>query len=233
MFNQRWHAGASLINENQFGKETGGYGHRGLINDFLATGTFPKIHDAVSDALTAHFGETPIPAAIDIGCSTGLLALRLHLQHNSPRVIGLEPQAHDVQAFAAALARPGMPVFTQQFVLDIRKLNSVVAFGDLARANGIRMVVARRVISELVVQYGDKQPGVTHQQNAHIIDHDRALLNDCFVGCGITYVVVQGRAFSSRSTHPVPNTDTEITFLQRGYEVVYRHKDVAIMKKKA
>jgi hypothetical protein len=218
-----------IIPTPEFGKPTGGYGSRELMNTFIKDGIFPKIHNAMASAMVDYF-KGNMTNALDIGCSTGLLSLRTHIECGAPNVLGMDPHDPDVQLFGRYLRRETLPVQTVTHTLDIASAKSVQEFQQVVRHHNIKTLVARRVISELVVRYGNKEAGVTHQANAHVIPDAANLFSNALKEAGIEYVVLQGRAYSKRSVHPVPHTSAEMEFLLPRYKQVYSKGPVAIVK---
>lgn len=218
---------------SQYGSGTGGYGRRDYVEDFLTQGKFPKIHDAIMTAAKHHLPEGKrLGNVLDIGCSIGLSSLNLVANAGADFVVGFEPQKNDVALFNAVLNDGTDKAAIVHGVLDLLSQDSRVQFIDLCKRHNITTLFARRVINELVVRYGNKPAGVVPSSNGVVIEDAADVLSDTLIDAGIDLVVLQGRAFSSRSTHPVPDIVAEMSYLLPRFAVQYRSGQVGVMFKR-
>lgn len=157
------------------------------LDQWKETGKFPAIHDNLFTLIKkrAYSGSV----YCDLCGSTGLLGQRL-LQVG--KVVGVDS---DVDAIARGKAAGAInyPHLTAKIEpgLGFDALRAFVA------VNGVNTMVARRCISEIF--------------------KDRPEWGPIFVWrlaqVGIVDWFIQGRAFSSRSTHPIPNVEEEMAVL--------------------
>lgn len=212
------------------GKETGGYGQPSYVVDYVNEGKFPKIHDLFETAVRQHFPNGLGHAVVDIGACTGLLGVRAVKHMGATAALGFEPQERDIRVFQKFIKDPTLAVDVEHRILDLLDATSTASFIQRVQSFGAKTLLARRVISELCVRYGSKPAGVTHQSDGTVPEGIYRMFADTLAAAGFSHVVLQGRAFSSRSTHPIPHTQAEIETLESRYSVVHRHKDVAILR---
>lgn len=202
-----------------FGRETGGYAKSQYVVDYVNTRTFPKIHDAIAEGMAQVVRNARV---IDMGASTGLLGLRAVLERGAQAVLGFEPEQRDVSVFQRYLAQFSPQVYMDHFGLDIRDDASTLKFIQKVKLFRAEVMLARRIIPELSTH------GISATEPLPPGTGER--LGRAFRMAGIKTIVVQGRVYSARATHPLASIDREIAALSSHYGLVQRKKDVAVLR---
>lgn len=147
------------------------------LYDWQRSGRFPNIHDGIYNLIRSDVGPAD-GTLLDLGSSTGLLTRRLGQAGFT--VLGVEADANAIEA--------GRTAGTYSHTIPVRRWvltpNQLDAFGDLLRAEGVTIVVARRVIPEL------DDAGVTPP-----------LLAATLANSGVRHLFVEGRAPRRDASH--------------------------------
>lgn len=167
--------------------------------------TYPSIHSNIFNLISSTVESTSI---VDICCSTGLLG-----QHVSD--LGLDVFGVEYSETSIANAKKygiEMPIY--QMHIDRSSINDLC---KLISENGATGLLARRCLSELFVA-----------RDGESIDFDWAnIFSQKIIKAGIKEVWIEGRADQGRSTHPIPDTETEIKCLEGFFKVVDKYKKCA------
>lgn len=172
------------------------------LDDYVQKGTFPKIHDKIAAVIAARCPKVP---AMDFGACIGMLTTRLVEQLDMPSAVGIEP---DRKNLGRALTRPNVKFYNMP--IDQKHL---MQLERIITENGVRLLVARRVISEIGFNNFAFMP----------------VLSESLQRCGIEDIVLEGRVYSARSTHPIPNADKEAELMSNHFRVVHAEGDVRHM----
>ncbi len=150
--------------------------------------TYPAIHNGIFDAVSSLSRWDG--GAIDVCCCYGLIGQRIrhHLGRPAMGVEGLQWQID-----AALAAGIEIPLYRMMIAPD-----TIDAMGRLIRDFGAVTMVARRCLSEIF--YPDQ---------SFASEFGKVVIES-----GIKEIFLQGRAFSSRSTHPIPHTDAEVALMR-------------------
>lgn len=177
------------------------YNDKKHIENYIKFGTFPKIHDDIF-----YIGKMlESMNVIDLGCSIGMLSVRLSEQHK--KVIGIEA---DNNALDIAIEKDNVKYINGKITKDtLKKLEDIII------DNEVRCIYARRVFPELFDTGG-----------IELLDELKTLLSRC----GVEYIVTEGRLKTRNSKHDFSDINDEIIFFIDTYKVVKRYKSCAVMK---
>jgi hypothetical protein len=169
------------------------YDSEEYLQDWKTGGVFPDIHKPIVDLMAAHVGGREV--VLDLCCSTGILGAQIRTRVTR-NVVGIEGNLKPI----ALGRRYGVvqPIYevtiTPQTWPEVDKIISHQC---------VTVVVARRCLSEIFGERPEWGPVVA--QNLKRL--------------GVRRIFLQGRAFSKRSTHPIPNTEAEIRLLAGAYDL--------------
>ena len=200
------------------------YASLSFVDDFLRDGKLPDIHRDFGAAMDG------VPAderkgMIDIGSCHGLICMRGHVMGWNP-VVGMEADLPSIKVFNDSLKRPGVTIYHTS--LDPLSPMFEAMVGDTVRRNNVSTITARRVLSELFSTIYGKKRGADPEQ----IRKSGHAFSAKVQAAGVKYLVIEGRAFSTRSTHPVPNTAAELAALGPLWEEVHRVKEAVLLRAK-
>lgn len=181
------------------------FNDQSYIEEYHQLGRFPKIHDDIAALVSAKVKTAP---AIDFGCNIGLLSVRLVKQIGLPSVVGIEPDPRD---FARRVEHPSVSYYNMP--VDRAHLDEIV---KIIGAFGIKVVVARRVISEIGFNNFDFMP----------------VLSGALAESGIEQIFLEGRVYSSKSVHPIPNSEKECKLLGERFTVADSYKNCRYLVRK-
>lgn len=182
------------------------YDSQDYLDAYTARGELPVIHQGVND-LFAKYSPGHV-AAIDFGASVGLLCAAM--VRTVPKVIGLEG---DPKSVARALRVPGIRV--QHFIVDASSVAAMAPLATVLQRYQPTLCMMRRVLSEISQGKMDYAVRFIRFLGEH----------------GVQKIVIQGRVYSARSTHPLPSTDAEIeACTAAGYHVIERVKECAVLE---
>lgn len=175
--------------------------------------TFPPIHDGIYALAEKHLplGET----VVDLGACTGLLSRRLS-DVLGLDVIAVEPH-HASRLRGARYGTWGDRIHVH--TLPISSKAGIGHFRTLLTVTKPTAIVARRVFPEIYESTELVEPGSW--------DDFVAALN----ASTVTMIIVEGRKFSTRTTHPLGNLDLEIAALGPRWAVTERDGDLAVLEK--
>lgn len=172
-----------------------------LLTEWRDQGKWPSIHDEFIGLV--HHTAAADASIMDVCCSTGILPQRVQDQCGR-RACGVEwlQSAIDTgRSFGV-----NVPILCSNINRD-----SLDVLAAWMADNGVSAVSARRCLSELAVP--PSRPNGPPSTNT--IDFEFSeLLFTMFRDAGVTDLWLQGRAFSTRSTHPVPDTDSEVAWVE-------------------
>ncbi|ALY09535.1 methyltransferase [Arthrobacter phage Salgado] len=181
------------------------------LREWQDHGTYPAIHDAIFAAVEDHTGHGE--KVIDLGACTGLLTQRM-IAHGL-RVVPVEPHGPSRARGAVYGAWEGLEVHAQ----PISASAGIEPFRALLEDERPTVLVARRVFPEIyesteLVRTGMWQTflDVLHESTVELI-------------------ILEGRKFSSRTTHPLGHVDREIVALGDHWRVIHTEGDVACLEK--
>ena len=192
------------------------YASVSYVRDFLTQGILPKIHSNMGDAMT-QIPRHERTSAIDVGACHGMLTMRAHTM-GWANVLGLEYDQGSINLFNTALKRQGVSL--QQADLNPLLLGFAPMMTMLIQQRSVTTVFARRVLSELFSTVHGRLDGA----DPKVIADSGARFTDVLLAAGVKYLVMEGRSFSSRSTHPIPHTQAELDALGPRWQVIYRNK---------
>lgn len=182
--------------------------------DWKNKGRFPKIHDDIFQLIAS---TVEADSVMDICCSTGLLGQRVS-EKIGIDVIGVEGHTPWIQR----AKKFGNPLTIVELLIEPQTMDALVAVVAKHKITGI---IARRCLSEL---FGNKGIGVSADKaNFEFADVFSATLADA----GVEEFWIEGRADQGRSTHPIPDTTTEIRCLQAGFEPAELYRNCAYLTK--
>ena len=184
------------------------------LEAFRARRAYPAIHDELFDLIAAEYRGNG--AAIDVCCSTGLLGDRLK------RKLGIDAIGWDADADAVERGQAaGVSIEVTVGRLDE---STLAQFLELLSARGVRVLVARRCISELFTR------NTENARKATLNPEFAQAFVDGIAETGVNQVFLQGRAESRASVHPIPNVDAEAGFFARRYERVISRGQLCYMR---
>lgn len=176
------------------------YDDKWHIGHFKETGKYPQIHNNLFNFI---LNVMPLHARmLDIGCSTGLLAQRLH--HTGYDCHGIDS---DREAILAS-PYPAVTILTIEPPFD-----KFFAYVDLHK---IDTLVARRIFPELF---------------GHNLDAGKTFTRYCWVH-GITKIFLEGRQAHKNPINPLASVDDEIQLLSSHYEVKNHYGNIAYLTAK-
>lgn len=174
-------------------------------------GQFPAIHEAIFTAAHEHTVKGEV--IIDLGASTGLLSR--HLKDHGREVIPVEPHAPSRARGAAYGTWAGMTVHAN----PISAAAGVEPLRALLEDEMPSCIVARRVFPEIYESTELVRPGMW-----------QAFL-DVLEESSVSLIVLEGRKFSARTTHPLGHVEAEIAALGPDWRVIHRAGEVAVLEK--
>lgn len=120
-----------------------------FVDAYNERGEYPKIHDAITQAVKEH---APIKGAIaiDLGACTGLLSARLVKQLGASHVISLEPnESYRERAVKLGAAQQTWLPIKLATPADLARLASIIKLRKAAAPAAPVVGVFRRVLSEV------------------------------------------------------------------------------------
>lgn len=197
------------------------YASISFVEDYLRDGTLPKIHESMGHAMD-WIPKMARIGAIDFGACHGMLSLRAK-KMGWGKVNGIERDQGSIDVYNQFLKTPG--VYLHRADINIFDQQSKDFIADKISTANANTILARRVLSELVsTTFGSKRGA-----DPEVIRAAGEAFTDVFLASGIRYVVLEGRAFSKRSVHPVPHTDAEIHALGPRWREAFRHKQAVVL----
>lgn len=167
---------------------------------------YPAIHSAIVDAARRHFVRTD--STLDLCCSTGLLGQQL-LGFGFERVTGVDA---DEKAIANGRAH-GISLPMTHMTINVEHPGNLLAH---LTTHGVTQIVARRCIPELYStcpKDGVWTNFVTLLQKV-----------------GVQRILLQGRVFSARATHPLACVESEAMLFAQSYRIVSAGKDMVLLE---
>lgn len=159
------------------------------VHDWQATGRYPAVHDRITAAVREEVDPSE-GVLLDLCSSTGLLGRRLH-EHGYSVVAVQEPGP------AVTLGRDA-GVYDAVPLLETRiQPDTLPDLADWIHTHQVSTVVARRCFPELWDMFSDA------------FHH----LADTFADSGVQRIILEGRAVSVRSKHPLATAQREATAL--------------------
>ncbi|ASR83889.1 methyltransferase [Arthrobacter phage Shrooms] len=174
-------------------------------------GTYPAIHDAIFTAIEDHTG--PDEKVVDLGASTGLLTRRMLAAGR--RVVPVEPHTPSRSWGAVYGTWEGLEVHAQ----PVSARAGIEPFRALLEDERPTVLIARRVLPEVYEATELARPGTW--QNFLDALHEST----------IELIILEGRKFSSRTTHPLGHRDREVQALGPNWRTIWTGGDVAVLEK--
>ena len=170
----------------------------GYVQDYRATGKLPAIHDHIWRVYKEHVPK--FMHVVDLGCCTGLLAVRF--AHDGAKVRGIDCN----QTFLNnAVTESGV----MHTCVKITPETIESALWNVKK----QLVVARRIIPEISCEEFGTIVTIAKKMHA--------------AGC---HVLLEGRKYSKRSTAVFNCIEIEVeAFVQAGYKLQYSEGDVAYL----
>lgn len=173
------------------------------LDQYVSKGIFPKIHDDIAHLIEAKAQKVP---AMDFGSCIGLLSVRLVEQLGMPLAIGIEPNMTD---YDRAIYHPNVTYLSVPVNADHLGL-----IETCIRVNGVKLLVARRVISEIGFDNFAFMP----------------VLSEALARSGVKEIVLEGRAYTPRATHPIPGSEKECELLSSHFDVMASYKNCRYLR---
>lgn len=184
--------------------KTGRFDAEDLVTAWRERGEYPKIHTAMTAWVRENVDPREGPV-LDLCSSTGLLGRRL-------AAAGYTVRAVELPGPALQLGRShGIYEYVPVMSLKIER-DTLEDLGDWLRAtvmpghDPIRTVVARRAFPEL----WDSLDGA----------EGLSALGRLLAECGVRNVLLEGRAHSKRTTHPLGEASAEVNALAESWRVL-------------
>jgi hypothetical protein len=184
--------------------------HEYLI-EWRDEGRYPAIHDAIFTAAHEHTVKGEV--IIDLGASTGLLSRRL--SEHGRTVVPVEPHGPSRARGAAYGTWGTMRVHAN----PISAAAGVEPLRALLEDEVPSAIVARRVFPEIYESTELVRPGMW-----------QAFL-DVLEESSVTLIVLEGRKYSARTTHPLGHVDREIAALGPDWRVIHKDGEVAVLER--
>ncbi|QGJ88082.1 methyltransferase [Arthrobacter phage Edmundo] len=181
------------------------------LREWQDHGTYPAIHDAIYTAIEDHTGHGE--KVIDLGASTGLLTRRMIA--GGRRVVPVEPHGPSRARGAVFGTWEGLEVHTQ----PISASAGIEPFRALLEDERPTVLVARRVFPEIYESTELVRTGMWQT----FLD----VLNESTV----ELIILEGRKFSSRTTHPLGHAEREVAALGDHWRVLHLWGDIAVLEK--
>lgn len=183
------------------------YDSTNYLQDYQQDHTFPRIHDEMFHLVNQY--RRGCTSALDLCCSTGLLGQRI--------IDVLKMPCVGVEGFVAS-SREGADYGVGMQVYELRVTPATLpAFITIVKDHKVDMLVARRAVSEVFKTADDP-------------------FGDVFVtellAAGVHTVVLQGRAISTRSVHPMKSIDEEMAAFKRQMPVLHYGGQFAVLSTK-
>lgn len=175
-------------------------------------GVWPKIHSTIYTLFSSTYEGRSF---LDLCCCTGLIGQ--HIQDvNKAKVVAVEGDPAWIQR--GKKWGIDVPVF-ELWVLP-HTLRSFISFIEQNEVTGI---VARRCISEI---FGNDEKG----RHLKTPNWDwAATFTSAILEAGVNEIWIEGRADQGRSTHCIPDTETEAKCFSTGFKVTDRYKTAAYL----
>ena len=173
------------------------------INEFTATGQFPKIHRNIVDMAIAHVKGKK---GVDLCCSHGLLGQQL-MQRGNFQMIGVDGDKKAVQ-----LAHENK-IWMDVFHLAIKK-ETMEVLTNLVKSQNCTFLVARRCLPELFGN--DMEFGIDFFHQMRQI--------------GITEVMLEGRVATKNAVNPLFSLNAEIDLISQNYTPWQQANNVAYLR---
>jgi hypothetical protein len=199
------------------------------LQEYVTTGSLPRIHNAMHDAMSfIPIGDRG--GAVDFGACHGLLSARARSMGFGP-VLGLEYDKASVDAFDEFVKPKIDGVTLIQARIDVLSEGYLEETKSLFAKYSINTVLARRVLSELFcTTYSKKGNGRDVPEN--VWRAAGAKWAEVMVQAGARHMVLQGRAYGpykNRATHPICNTDIEVSCVSGSWVEHTRIGDVSYL----
>jgi hypothetical protein len=177
------------------------------LDNFIKTGTYPKIHDDIC-ILISNCADEQEPF-IDIGCSIGLLSHRL-----VTKVKFSESDSLDMNKVSLDKAVKHKNIHYHYMPIN---LNSLDLLGDLIYSRGSTLAVCRRVLPEIWEYGGDEL----------ITKFVETLYKN-----GINKIALEGRKQVKNPTNKLYNIEKEVNACSEYYKLFKSYKECALIVKR-
>lgn len=176
------------------------------VNAFVANREMPSIHEDITE-LIAKYPDADA-TAIDFGACTGLLSIAAARYFR--RVVAVEANHRYLGRLPTCVEHASIHPITMRI-----HRNTLPELRRLLRAYTPKVAIMRRVLPE--ISGGE----ITFAEEFVHLLYDE----------GIDTLILEGRVFSSRATHPLASITQEIAACSKFYEVVERYKNCAAMQR--
>lgn len=173
------------------------------VEAFVRNKTLPAIHEDMG-AVMAMIPADDRKGALDFGACHGLLSVRASRLGFFP-VVGLEADKASVDVYRSHIQQKGVTLVETK--VDFLDRTTIDRIKRICHSYGITTFLCRRVLPELL---GDVYKQAGHWPSDGLIDAAGRAFAQMALDIGIKHIVVEGRVFSVRSTHPLPSIDREL-----------------------
>lgn len=183
----------------------GSFNDQAYIDTFKETGEFPRIHKDFGLVVKTFAGEAE--GSMDLGTCIGIMSV-YNVHNGRLNCVGLEGNEFD---FNRCIEHPDVHYENIYVTRD-----TFPRIKELIAEYGITLVTARRVVSEI------------GYEDVEVVKEFSKLLADC----GVTKIVIQGRARVKNPAVTLWNTDLEAECFYGEYEKTKEWKDIYLLELK-
>jgi signal recognition particle GTPase len=170
------------------------------IEAYRERGEFPRIHDDIGKVVEKYGKD--YDRCIDLGACIGLLSARLAERCGKSLVVGVEANEN----YLSRAIQHERIVYKHLAVTD----DTLQAMGDIIREHDIKLIVARRVFSEIGKSVVTKLASVFKEN-------------------GVEMIILEGRVRVPNPTNELYDADAEVNALRVEYKPIFAKKDCRVL----